>query len=133
MKLSYKEFRDIALEVTREIDMSHAVNPLNRDSSVKIWYEPEFSFGFIGDPRKYMIIMFADKVSFQRYGKPEEQTGEIWFHSLDELYNAETIDGICLKRDWDRIDHIIADSRYDLFDKDEREKYLRGCFPLGGQ
>lgn len=133
MKLSYKEFRDIALEVTREIDMSHAVNPLNRDSSVKIWYEPEFSFGFTGDPRKYMIIMFADKVSFQRYGKPGEQSGEIWFKSLDELYNAETTDGICLKRDWDRIDHIIADSRYDLFDKDEREEYLRSCFPLGGQ
>lgn len=87
-------------------------------------WEPEFSLTFAGNCGKYMIIPFEQSVSFQRYGLPEEQTGEIWFDSLDALYGAETIDGICLKRDWERIESLIADFRYDLFDEDDLERFI---------
>lgn len=60
----------------------------------------ELEFPFLLNNKKYMIIGFKDKVSFQRFGDIEDQSGEIFFKNLDELYNTETIDGILLKRDW---------------------------------
>ena len=64
--------------------------------------EPEIPFLLNG--KKYMIIGFKNKVSFQRFGETlEEQSGEVYFKDLDTLYNTETIDGVLLKRDWDKI------------------------------
>lgn len=61
--------------------------------------EPEYPFLLNG--KKYMIIGFKNMVSFQRFGDNEgDQSREIFFKNLDELYNTETIDGILLKRDW---------------------------------
>ncbi len=66
---------------------------------VKTGAEPEIPFLLNG--KKYMIIGFENMVSFQRFGDNEgDQSGEIFFKNLDELYNTETIDGILLKRDW---------------------------------
>lgn len=58
----------------------------------------------------YMIIGYEGFVTFQGNG-----SGEIRFDSLDELYNTETIDGICLAKDWSKIEEMYA---YDFEDMD---------------
>lgn len=61
--------------------------------------------------KEYMIIGFTGKCSFQRCGAKGTGSGELWYRSLDELYEAETVDGIVLKRDWNKITEIYS---YDL-------------------
>ncbi|MBQ3011534.1 MAG: hypothetical protein IJA20_07355 [Methanocorpusculum sp.] len=61
--------------------------------------EPELTITLNG--QNYMVIGYEDHVSIQRLG--DAHPVEIAFSSLDALYEAETVDGICLKRDWDRI------------------------------
>lgn len=69
-----------------------------------------------------MIIRFSDKVSFQRVGYCDG-SGEVFYDSLDDLYKTETVDGICLERDWRKISDIIADDRYSLFNEDDLAKF----------
>ncbi len=88
-------------------------------------WEPEFSLSFLGNNSKYMIIVLKQGVTFQRYGQPEEQTGETWYESLDALYDADTIDDICLRRDWERIESIVADFRYELFEEEDLASFLK--------
>lgn len=72
--------------------------------------EPEIWIRFPDRNNDYMIIVFDDKCSFQRcasdgwskYGE-YDGSGEIFYKTLDELYETETVDGILLKRDWDKI------------------------------
>lgn len=59
--------------------------------------EPEVSFHLRG--KKYMIILYKDYCTFQRCGI-KDSSGEVNYDSLEELYDAETIDDIQLKRDW---------------------------------
>ena len=67
--------------------------------------EPEIPFLLNG--KKYMIIRFKDKVSFQRFGETlEDQSGEVYFKDLDTLYHTETIDGVLLERDWKKIEKL---------------------------
>ena len=61
----------------------------------------------------YMIIGYEGYVTFQRCGQPG--SGEIQFDSLEELYYAETVDGICLAKDWNRIEEMHA---YEFDDMD---------------
>ena len=61
----------------------------------------------------YMIIGYEGFVTFQRCG--QNGSGEIPYNSLDALYSAETIDGICLVKDWERIEEMYA---YDFADMD---------------
>ena len=53
-----------------------------------------------------MIIIYDDHCSFQRYGNPKEASGEYNYKSLDELYNAQQVDGIVLERDWEKIKEL---------------------------
>lgn len=62
--------------------------------------EPELSL-FMYD-KEYMIIGFSDRFSFQRCGY-SDGSGEFYYSTLDELYNAVTVDNILLKRDWNDI------------------------------
>ncbi|MBD5494664.1 MAG: hypothetical protein HDR12_09900 [Lachnospiraceae bacterium] len=55
--------------------------------------------------REYMIIIYEDHCSFQKCGY-KDGSGEYYFASLDELYVAEQVDGIILKRDWEKIEHL---------------------------
>lgn len=75
--------------------------------------EPEFEILFRGVKAKYMIIKYDDHVSFQRCGV-NDGSGEYDYPSLQELYQAVTVDGICLKDCWDTVENIIADSSFDL-------------------
>jgi len=54
---------------------------------------------------EYMIIIYDDHCSFQRCGY-KNGSGEYDFSSLDELYVAEQVDGIILKRDWEKIEYF---------------------------
>lgn len=53
--------------------------------------------------REYMIIIYDDHCSFQRCGY-KDGSGEYDFSSLDELYVAEQVDRIILKRDWGKVE-----------------------------
>lgn len=65
--------------------------------------EPEIEVYFHNRKYVYMIIKYKDYITFQRCGSKEEQSGEIKFSSLDELYNSKTIDDILLKEEWNNI------------------------------
>lgn len=80
----------------------------------QIHSEPEFTFCFKNNPKEYMIIKYETHVTFQRCGVGDG-SGEIPFSDLDTLYHTETIDGICLRRDWDTIECIILDDSINLF------------------
>lgn len=71
--------------------------------SIKKHIEAELSL-FIGG-KKYMIIIFDDRCSFQRCGA-YDGSGEYYYKTLDELYNAQQVDGIILSRDWNKIEAL---------------------------
>ena len=70
---------------------------------VKNNFEPELSLFMYG--KEYMIIAYEDHCSFQRCGF-NNGSGEVNYINLEELYNAETIDNIQLKRNWNDIEDI---------------------------
>lgn len=75
--------------------------------------EPEIWINFSDRKNDYMIIAFEDKCSFQRCAtqgrRKYDGSGELFYKTLDELYETETVDGILLKRDWDKITDIWSD------------------------
>lgn len=75
--------------------------------------EPEIRLNFSDKKNDYMIIAFERKCSFQRCAtqgfKEFDGSGEYFYETLDELYEAETVDGILLKRDWDKVTDIWSD------------------------
>lgn len=83
------------------------------ENAVSQGREPEIWINFSDKLNDYMIIAFEDKCSFQRcatqgwskYGE-YDGSGESFYNTLDELYETETVDGILLKRDWDKITNI---------------------------
>ena len=75
--------------------------------------EPEFEFWFDEDGPTYMIIKYADCATFQRCGNGSRGSGEFEYPSLDALLSADLLDELNLRRDWSRIQGIIAsDSRH---------------------
>lgn len=69
--------------------------------------EPEIWIEFSDKKSQYMIIVYEGWVTFQRCGA-YDGSGEIPFATLDELYETETVDGIMLKRDWNKITEIYS-------------------------
>ena len=69
-------------------------------------YEPEIRLQFSDRTAEYMIIVYGEKCTFQRCGY-KDGSGEVWYRSLDELYESETVDGILLKRDWGKITELV--------------------------
>lgn len=72
--------------------------------------------------KRYMIIKYESYITFQRIGNIEEQSGEIKYNSLDELFNSVTIDNICLRDCWNNIDDIIIDDFVSL--KEDKEEFI---------
>lgn len=66
---------------------------------------------------EYMLIKYEDAVTFARCGI-KVGSGEFEYGSLDDLYHAETVDGICLERDWSCIECVLAHTS-------------AGCFHVG--
>ncbi len=69
--------------------------------------EPEIWIEFSDKTSRYMIIVYGNRVTFQRCGA-QDGSGEIPFSTLDELYETETVDGIMLKRDRNKITDIYS-------------------------
>lgn len=87
--------------------------------------EPEIEIIFQNRKQTYMIIKYEDYITFQRCGSKEEQSGEIRFGSLDELYHTKTIDDIILKEEWENIEDIIFDTMFSVVeDKEELFNFL---------
>ena len=73
----------------------------------------ELEFPFLLNGKKYMIIGFKEMVSFQRFGdSKEEQSEEVFFKPLDELYHTETFDGVLLESDWSKLEKF--NNHYEL-------------------
>lgn len=94
-EFTFEEIRELLLKSIQEHDC-----------------EAELSLRFADKQCTYMIIIYETYCSFQRCGRGEEMSGEYQFATLDELYQAEQIDGILLERDWDKI------TEFDCFEFD---------------
>lgn len=86
----------------------------------------DVEFGFTLNGHDYVVIQYDDYCTIQRCGYSAEtaaelgsdyvSSGEYSFPSLDELYVATTVDGICLKDCWDQIEGMtIEDNTLDEF------------------
>lgn len=82
---------------------------------VDIGKEPELTITFRGSDTEYKIIGYDDHASFQRC-EYENRSGEIEYNDLDELFESELIDGICLKRDWFKVNEVWCDPSMDKLD-----------------
>ena len=60
------------------------------------------------DGQEYMIIQYEDHCTFQRCGY---NTGseEFPYPTIDDLYEAIIVDGICLKECWKQIEFMTID------------------------
>lgn len=86
--------------------------------------EPEFEITFRGIKISYIIIKYDDHVSFQRCGA-NDGSGEYEYPSFEELCETKSVDDICLRDMWDKIETIIAEATYDLSLPDEVEDFKR--------
>ena len=81
---------------------------------------------FKGTHITYMIINNYDTtVNFQRCcsgNKVCDGSEVVFYDSLDTLYHSVSIDGICLEKDWERIESIVVDGAFDLAFPDEIPK-----------
>lgn len=81
--------------------------------------EPEFELWFDEDGPSYMIIKYADCATFQRCGNGPHGSGEFEYPSLDALLGADLLDSLNLRRDWSRIQGIIASDSWRLNDSND--------------
>ena len=68
---------------------------------------PGFFIQFKGVITEYIIIKYDDSVQFSRCGNHEAT--EAHFATLEELMNADQVDGINLNRDWAKIERIYPE------------------------
>ena len=70
--------------------------------------EPELGFCLRG--AEYMIIVYADRCSFQRCADESgaNASGERYFATLRELYATSQIDGRSLEELWDEADDFYC-------------------------
>ena len=78
------------------------------ESCVSQGGEPEINLNFSDKENDYMIKAYKGGCSFQRCGA-HDGSGEFFYETLDELYETETVDGILLKCDWDKVTEIWSD------------------------
>ena len=78
-------------------------------------YEPEFYVLFEDKEDEYMITKYSNFVDFLRCGGVEKHCEILSFSTLDELYEADLMDGINLKRDWYKIKEISPNG-YNFFE-----------------
>lgn len=75
--------------------------------------EDEIELEFYGErPHDCMIIKGGDEAIFQYYRHGEDD--HISFPSIRDLIAAELPDGICLARDWGKLEVVIIDSTWVL-------------------
>jgi len=83
---------------------------------------PEIEIYFENTDDVYMIVKHNDYVDFGKCGLYVSSNENRNFANLDELYNSE-VDGIFLKRDWNKVSDILIDLAFSVVDdKEELEK-----------
>ena len=68
---------------------------------------PGFIINFKGVSKEYIIIKYSDCVQFSRCGI-DDSTCE-YFQTIEVLMEADQVDGINLKRDWNNIERIYPE------------------------
>lgn len=83
---------------------------------------PEIEIYFENTNDVYMIVKHNDYVDFGKCGISVSSDENRKFSNLDELYISE-VDGVCLKRDWNKLSDILIDLAFSVVDdKEELEK-----------
>lgn len=75
-------------------------------------FEPEFEIYLRNCDDTYMVIKYENRVSFQKCG--DNVSGEEYFDDFNELYNAQTIAGVCLRERWNDIQSIVVNSSFHI-------------------
>lgn len=85
--------------------------------------EIEIIFKNIKD--SYMIIKYEDKITF---GKENLKDSPIYsFTSLDDLYEANIINGTSLKNNWENINDILIDNTFSVITD---KKYFKDVYNI---
>lgn len=88
-------------------------------------HHSECEFYLVDTKETYMLIKYEDNISFQRCGYSDEMikngwpadrrgSGEIFYKTFEELYVKKTVDDICLKDSWDKVEVICINSSFNL-------------------
>ena len=81
--------------------------------------KPEFIIVFDYTKTEYVITKYANFVDFSRCSSDHSKPPKILtFENLDELFEAELLDGINLKRDWlniKRIYTLFGDATFKMY------------------
>ena len=86
---------------------------------------PEIEMYFEDTDDVYMIVKHNDYVDFGKCGISVSSNENRKFCNLDELYISE-VDGVCLKRDWNKVNDILIDLAFSVIDdKEELEKMYK--------
>lgn len=84
---------------------------LNYNEFKRIFDAEAKTLGFIiqfkGVSTEYIIIKYDDSVQFSRCGNHDATVA--YFATLEELMNADQVDGINLMRDWAKIERIYPE------------------------
>ena len=70
-------------------------------------HTPGFYINVKGIATEYIIIKYADNVQFGRCGTGDATAA--YFATLDEMLNADQVDGINLMRDWAKVERIYPE------------------------
>ena len=90
--ITYKKFKEI-------------INKVSNGCEIGIYFNNNFD--------DYLIIKFNDYITIGRF---ECNKDEVYnFKDIDELYNA-TIENICFKDDWNKIEDILVDLTFSVID-----------------
>ena len=76
---------------------------------------PEIELYFEDTDNVYMIVKHNDYIDFGRCDSEIRK-----FSNLDKLYIDE-VDGVCLKRDWNKINDILIDLAFSVVDDKKLE------------
>ena len=91
-------------------------------------YHSECVFYFFDTKETYMLIKYEANISFQRCSYSDEMinngwpadyrgSGEIFYKNFEELYVKKTVDDICLRDSWGKVEVICVNSSFNLPDE----------------
>ncbi len=94
-------------------------NSLEQDRNIEIGV---YFKNNIGD---YLIVKFGNYLTIGRFDCDKNKILE--FNDIDELYNA-TVENICFRNDWSKIDDILIDLTFSVVnDQEEISKVYGVC------
>ncbi len=88
-------------------------------------FNSEYEFYFTNTQNTYNVNKYKNEISFQRCGYPDEMikvgwcadyrgSEEVFYNNFEELYATKSVDGVCLKEEWENISDIIVNNSFSL-------------------